>query len=336
MNVPFQEPEAQKDAIPPLWVELLRRKENKTDRLKQFYCDPLGFVKWGWRWGLPGPLEKFTGPDKWQEEFLTDLGEQVKQRNFNGRDPVTPIKMTRSSGHGAGKTSLSAWINCWLLSTRPMAQGTVTANTYTQLETKTWAAMQHWFKTSRVASDFIIGGGGIRHRVHGKSWMCTPQTCREENSEAFAGQHAASSTSYYIFDEGCHDDQTEILSRRGWILFKDILPADEVLTMDRATNVAMYMRPVALHSSFRSGEMLEYKTRGVDFCVTPSHNMWTQSANGRTGARRPWKFERMGLISKATNSSRFMSRRINWCAPEVDSFTIPSFRSTRKSHPKRT
>jgi hypothetical protein len=170
--------------------------------MKSFYANPLGFVRWAWRWGLPGPLERFTGPDKWQEDFLIDLGEQVAQRNFNGRDAVAPIKMTASSGHGVGKTSMSSWINCWLLSTREGAQGTVTANTYTQLETKTWAAMQHWFKTSRVADAFIIGGSGIRHREQGKSWMCTPQTCREENSEAFAGQHAASSTSYYIFDEG--------------------------------------------------------------------------------------------------------------------------------------
>jgi len=36
---------------------------------------------------------------------------------------------------------------------------------------------------------------------HDKSWFCTPQTCREENSEAFAGQHAADSSSFYIFDE---------------------------------------------------------------------------------------------------------------------------------------
>ena len=32
-------------------------------------------------------------------------------------------------------------------------------------------------------------------------WLCTPQTCKEENSEAFAGQHAATASSVYIFDE---------------------------------------------------------------------------------------------------------------------------------------
>jgi hypothetical protein len=34
-----------------------------------------------------------------------------------------------------------------------------------------------------------------------RAWRCDAQTCREENSEAFAGQHAPTSTSFYIFDE---------------------------------------------------------------------------------------------------------------------------------------
>ena len=33
-------------------------------------------------------------------------------------------------------------------------------------------------------------------------WFASAQSCRKENSEAFAGQHAANSTSFYIFDEG--------------------------------------------------------------------------------------------------------------------------------------
>jgi hypothetical protein len=34
-----------------------------------------------------------------------------------------------------------------------------------------------------------------------ESWFVSAQSCREENSEAFAGQHSANSTSFYIFDE---------------------------------------------------------------------------------------------------------------------------------------
>ncbi len=182
--------------------EIGRRKEAKPEDIpKRFYSDPLGFVQWAWRWTLPGPLEKSKGPDIWQKDFLIKLGEEVKKRDFDGVNAVKPIRMTVSSGHGVGKSTLAAFITCWIMSTRPKCKGTVTANTFTQLETKTWATIEQWFKSSRMASQFLIGANGIRHRQQGKDWQCNPQTCKEENSEAFAGQHAADSTSFYIFDE---------------------------------------------------------------------------------------------------------------------------------------
>ena len=41
----------------------------------------------------------------------------------------------------------------------------------------------------------------IVHKDFPESWRCDAQTCREENSESFAGLHAATSSPYYIFDE---------------------------------------------------------------------------------------------------------------------------------------
>lgn len=198
----FNEPEdAARRIIQQMWREKTRREDAKPERILKFQNDPLGFVKWAWRWGLPGPLERFEGPDIWQQDFLSDLGEQIRKRNFNGKDPVKPIKMTASAGKGVGKSVLVGMLTTYIMQVWPYCQGTVTANTFSQLESKTWATIQHWFKTSRGAANFIIGGGSIRHRTYDKSWMCTPQTCREENSEAFAGQHAANSVQFYIFDE---------------------------------------------------------------------------------------------------------------------------------------
>jgi hypothetical protein len=73
--------------------------------IASFYADPLGFVKYAYPWGRPGPLEKYSGPDDWQQEFLTDLGDEVKKRSFDGVHPVMPIRMAISSGHGIGKVS---------------------------------------------------------------------------------------------------------------------------------------------------------------------------------------------------------------------------------------
>ena len=198
---PIHHPEVIARTAEAILREQQRRQDAKPENIRRFYADPLEFVKWGWRWGLPGPLERFSGPDTWQKEFLIDLGEQVRARNFNGRDPVDPIRMTVSSGHGVGKSALAGWLVTWIMSTRKYSQGTITANTFTQLETKTWASIQHWFGMCRTARDFYITSSGIKHRQFRESWKCTPQTCKEENSEAFAGQHAATSTSFYLFDE---------------------------------------------------------------------------------------------------------------------------------------
>jgi hypothetical protein len=41
----------------------------------------------------------------------------------------------------------------------------------------------------------------LYHKSWPESWRVDAQTCREENSEAFAGLHSANSTPFYIFDE---------------------------------------------------------------------------------------------------------------------------------------
>ena len=77
-----------------------------TQELAAYYADPLGFVMMAYPWGQPGTeLEHEKGPDENQKRFLIDLGKAVAARAFNGTDPVMPILMTETSGHGTGKAS---------------------------------------------------------------------------------------------------------------------------------------------------------------------------------------------------------------------------------------
>src|SRR5437899_147506 len=109
----------------------------------EFYDDPLGFVLAMFPWGEVGTtLEHHPGPDVWQTEFLMRLGQHVKSRAFDGHTPVLPVRMAVSSGHGIGKSALVGMLVNWIMATRPDAQGVITANTFDQLETKTWAAVQ--------------------------------------------------------------------------------------------------------------------------------------------------------------------------------------------------
>jgi len=172
-----------------------------ADEISEFYADPLGFVLFAYPWGEPGTLRDHPGPDLWQRDALVSIGREVAGKRFDGRTPVTPLRRAFSSGHGIGKTTFQAWLVDWIMSTRPYAQGTVTANTFDQLQTKTWAAIKRWTELCITGHWFEVGAKRMYHKDHESSWFCSPASSKEENSEAFAGQHAASSTSFYVFDE---------------------------------------------------------------------------------------------------------------------------------------
>ena len=173
-----------------------------AEAVAAFYDDPLGFVLFAFPWGEPGgPLADHDGPDEWQREFLAGIGAEVRANAFNGKDPVAPIRRCVSSGHGIGKSVMVAWLVLWVMSTRPHCKGTVTANTYTQLQTKTWAAIRTWAARCITAHWFDVTSERISYKGHRDSWFFALQSSKEENSEAFAGQHAADSSSVYIFDE---------------------------------------------------------------------------------------------------------------------------------------
>lgn len=176
--------------------------EALQDLCADCYDDPLGFVMSAFPWGEPDTLlEHEEGPDENQQSFLRDLGAEVRARGFDGIHPVMPILMSMTSGHGTGKSAMGGWIASWIVSTRPDSIGTVTAGTATQLKGRTWAAIRHWLGLCLTAEWFDIQATGIFHKRNRQTWKILPQTCRKENAQAFAGQHAKTSTSWYMLDE---------------------------------------------------------------------------------------------------------------------------------------
>lgn len=171
------------------------------EEVSRYYADPLGFVLAMFPWGEPGPLEHYTGPQPEQAAFLTWLGEQIQARGFDGVHAVDPIRGAISSGHGIGKGALTGMLVAFIMSTRPHAKGVITANTNDQLQDKTWAGIQYWVKLCKTAHWFELNTSIMYRKGFRESWKCSPQTCADENSEAFAGQHNLNSTSFYINDE---------------------------------------------------------------------------------------------------------------------------------------
>lgn len=170
------------------------QEKRLIDDLAQFVNDPYGYVMYAFPWGVPGgPLEEFDGPDDWQREQLMAIG-----RTFDA-DPEAVIQDATASGHGIGKSAETSWIILWAMTCRPHLAGVVTANTQTQLKSKTWRELAVWHKRAINAHWFKWTATRFHHVQHEKTWGVDAIPWSEHNSEAFAGLH--NKYVLVIFDE---------------------------------------------------------------------------------------------------------------------------------------
>jgi len=176
---------------------MLARQVNNEDEiladLASFTRDPLGFVRYAFPWG-EGELRGCAGPEPWQEKFLRDLA---------GVSPDKALLEATASGHGVGKSALVAWIILWAISTCSDTRGVVTANTETQLKTKTWAELAKWYRLFIGREFFKLEATSIfsRDPDHIKTWRIDMVPWSEHNTEAFAGLHNQGRRILVLFDE---------------------------------------------------------------------------------------------------------------------------------------
>ena len=159
--------------------------------------DPLAFVLGAFPWGEAGTrLENFSGPEDWQAEILGLIRD--------GLPLPHAIQLAVASGHGVGKSALVSWIILWALSTKPDTRGVVTANTETQLKTKTWAELGKWFHMFIGKEHFKLTATAVFHNSeeHERTWRIDQVPWSERNTEAFAGLHNQGRRILALFDEG--------------------------------------------------------------------------------------------------------------------------------------
>jgi hypothetical protein len=237
------------------------------DEIWRFRDDPLGFVHFAFPWGEEnGPLANHPGPDDWQTDVLRELGR-------GARHPNKPCRVAIASGHGIGKGALTAWTILWFMSTRENPQIVVTANTSTQLSTKTWRELAKWHKMALNESWFVHTATRFYHKERPDLWYAAAIPWSDEHSEAFAGTHEQDVL--MIFDEACHDDQTDVLTSEGWKRFANLTGKEKLLTMDPETGIAEYLAPVRLHRNHFEGELFTYDRRGGSFPSPPTTACFT-------------------------------------------------------------
>jgi len=165
-----------------------------ADDMASFEHDPLGFVLYTFPWN-EGEL-KGKAIESWQREILEQLGNGVLNVS-------QAVRLAVASGHGIGKSALVAWIILWSLSTKVDTKGIVTANTETQLKTKTWSELAKWYRLSIMKHWFVFKSTALfsADKAHEKTWRVDMIPWSENNTEAFAGLHNQGKRVVLIFDE---------------------------------------------------------------------------------------------------------------------------------------
>lgn len=176
-----------------------------TEDVANFRTDPHGFVLYAYPWGEEGTdLAKRDGPNKWQKEALEYMG-QCLRKGMKAEDVIEAvIQIAIASGHGIGKSAFIVWVIQWGMATLTDTRGVVTANTETQLRTKTWPEMGKWHRLSIVRHWFHLTATSYYSTdpEHSQIWRFDMVPWSETNTEAFAGLHNAGKRIILLMDEG--------------------------------------------------------------------------------------------------------------------------------------
>ena len=83
----------------------------------------------------------------------------------------------------------------------------------------------------------------------------------------------------------CFNENTELLTDKGWLNIKDITTDDNCLSREPNSSKLEYKKVVKTHQT-KSQRMFYYKSKMLDFSITDDHNMFVNKKLGRVGNRK--------------------------------------------------
>lgn len=180
-------------------------EQELIEKLMEFKYDPEGFALYAYPWGQANtPLANLDGPRTWQRDLFRRVSDHLmldieKQRIGL---PPSPLYLSISSGRGVGKSAGLSMLNDWMMSCWIGATGIVTANTETQLRSRTMAELgkwhtmsinKHWFdksSTSLRPNKWFAELVESQLSIDTQYYYVDAQSWSKENPDAFAGAHS--------------------------------------------------------------------------------------------------------------------------------------------------
>ncbi len=233
------------------------------------------------------------------------------------------------SSHGIGKSWVAAMLTCWWIDVHPPGEAVAvtTAPTAKQVSAVLWREIRQMHRKGGLPGRVTLDN---EWKLDDDDLVGLGRKPADHDDHGFQGIHRRYVLA--ILDEACHDDQTDVLTERGWMRFADLDGTERLLTMDPANHQARYTVPQKIVRKRYQGPMHEYAAKGLNFCVTPDHDMYF---HGRSHNRdTAWRKQPMEYLATAAN--KYIKKSISRDLPDVDSFTIPAFDSGRKRYPARS
>lgn len=118
----------------------------------------------------------------------------------------------------------------------------------------------------------------------------------------------------------CFDEETEVLTKAGWKLFKDTTDDDVFATLNPQTKILEYQKRTNYIQRPHEGLMYQVRNTSIDLLVTPDHQMYVRPYKGAY-KKGEWQFKTASDIKGKIVEYR---KDAKWLGQEQSHFTLPS------------
>jgi phosphoribosylamine-glycine ligase len=300
------------------FVEKVDSWEDQVDWADVIVFDDIGFGKTAEKLRAEGRkviggsayTDRLENEREFGQQELAKAGVSVLP-NWNFSDFEEAVKFVQSNpGRYVIKPSGRAQNEKELLFVGQEADGNDVINVLAHYK-KNWSNKIKIFQIQQFSSGVEVAVGAF---FNGKDFV-RPVNINFEHKRLFPGNIGPSTG-----EMGCYDDKTEVLTDKGWKLFKDLSYEDRICTLDPSTHIIEYHEPTAIVSFDHHKKLISIQNRAIDIAVTPDHNMYACSQQSRKNGTNKFEF----VKAKDLEYQSVIKRSGAWIGIEQEYFILPS------------
>ncbi len=121
--------------------------------------------------------------------------------------------------------------------------------------------------------DFVVG---IEIKLSDNHTLINPKTGKAEPFYDICDELQGKYPKTFVFTgwhPNCYDEETEVLTKRGWQYFKNITKEDKIFSLNPKTKETEWVEILLYFKRLYNGEMVHFYNRNLDCLVTPEHEM---------------------------------------------------------------